>query len=333
MNRRAFVALAASLLALNRSKTVARQNDERVMFGQDPMAAAEYLSRLENIDYIPPLYTLYSFMHDDAKALVPRATVIGWYQEDFQPLGPQQAVATGVITLPQWTWPVSGVTYTNVAEVSYTQQFSDGSVMNDVVRLVFDNGQWNWFFGRDKAWVEEQNLRFSQKHHLPQGGDAPFGLGALARFDEGLFSRMPMMMFNADLNQEYVIEDDFGTFQPNGVWVPQRRRRYMPPRPNAPFELGGVEYGTIVDPTTAAENLDRITTVVQNQPPTILYGWNTAPANGMSWVHFTMPGVDVVGPSYSVTLVSDTNYLDVMMYSEEALETVCRAIAGARPGA
>lgn len=333
MNRRAFVTSAASFLALATIGTRARQSNEQAMFGTNPMAAAEYLSTLENIDYIPPLYTLYGFMHEDAKALVPRATVIGWYQEDFQPLGPQQAVATGFTTLPQWTWAVNGVTYTNVAEVSYTQQFGDGSVVNDVVRLVFANGQWNWFFGRDRAWVEEQNLRFSQKHHLPQQGDAPFGLSALSRFDEGLFTRMPAMVFSAAPYQEYVIEEDYGTFQPNGVWVPQRRRRYMPPQSNDPFELGRVEYGSIVDPTTAAENLDRITTVEQNRPPTLLYGWNTEPDNGMPWVHFTMPGVDVVGPSYSVTLASDTNYLNVMMYSEEALEIVCRALAEVRPGA
>lgn len=329
MNRRALVTLAVSLLATGSSGARARQTDEQVMFGPDPMAAAEYLSRLENINYIPPLYTLYAFMHDDAKALVPRATVIGWYQQDFQPMEPQQAVATGHVTLPQWTWPVSGATYTNVAEVSYTQQFGNGQVVNDVVRLVFDNGQWNWFFGRDRAWVEEQNLRFSQKHHLPQGGDAPFGLGVLARFDEGLFNRLPTTLFDADFGLEYALEEDYGTFQPNGVWAPLRRVRYMPPKPRDPFELGRVEFGEIVNPTTAADNLDRIVTIEQNLPPTILYGWNTAPDAGMPWVHFSMPGVDVVGPSSSVTLVSDTHYLTVTMYSEDALETVCRAIAGA----
>lgn len=333
MNRRAFVTSAASFLALSTIGTFARQNDERAMFGNDPMAAAEYLSRLENIDYIPPLYTLYSFMHDDAKALVPRATVIGWYQEDFQPRGPQQAVATSFTTLPKWTWPVSGASYSNVAEVSYTQAFGDGSVVNDVVRLVFDNGQWNWFFGRDRAWVEQQNLRFSQKHHLPQQGDAPFGLAALSRFDEELFSRLPATLFDPDFNQEYVLEDEPVDYQPYEIGTPLRVMRYMPPRPNDPFELGRVEYGKIADPTTAAENLDYITTVVQNQPPTILYGWNTAPESGMPWVHFTMPGVDVVGPSYSVTLASETHYLTVMMYSEEALETVCRALAVVQPGA
>lgn len=266
-------------------------------------------------------------MHQDAQALVPMATVIGWYQADFQPLGPQQAVATGVTTRAEWTWPVNGTTYTNVAEVSYSQRFGDGSVVNDVVRLVFDNGQWNWFFGRDKAWVAEQNLRFSQKDHLPQEGDAPFGLGSISTINESLLARLPVSIFDASFNQEYRMEGSSDIFSPSSSLEPERLMRYMPPKPNDPFELGHVEMGAITHPATAAANLDTITTEVQNRPPTQLLGWNTDPGNGLPWLHSTMPGVDVVGPSYSVTLVSDTAYLTIMMYSEESLETVCRALA------
>ena len=42
------------------------------------MAAAVRLRELESFNYIPPLYELYTYLHPDAQAIVPRATVIGW---------------------------------------------------------------------------------------------------------------------------------------------------------------------------------------------------------------------------------------------------------------
>jgi hypothetical protein len=41
--------------------------------------------------------------------------------------------------------------------VSFVQQFADGSVADEVVRLVQDElGQWRWFFGRSIEFVNEQ---------------------------------------------------------------------------------------------------------------------------------------------------------------------------------
>src|SRR5699024_5746374 len=52
-------------------------------------------------------------------------------------------------------------TYPYTAEVSFTQPFADGSVATDVVRLVQDhNGEWRWFFGRSREFVDQQIARY-----------------------------------------------------------------------------------------------------------------------------------------------------------------------------
>lgn len=100
MHRRHFIAATTSFLAVTGFTATAQdQPDERAMSGPDPMAAAEYLSMLEKTKYVSALYTLYSFMHADAQATVPMATVIGWYRADFQPRGPEPAIASGVTGL------------------------------------------------------------------------------------------------------------------------------------------------------------------------------------------------------------------------------------------
>ena len=92
--------------------------------------------------------------------MIPPSAVIGWYQKDFLPRGPGVITVTG-IQMRSWTWEVTGITYPNTAEVAFTQPFADGSVVNDVVRLVESDGEWRWFFGRTREFVDEQIARFS----------------------------------------------------------------------------------------------------------------------------------------------------------------------------
>ena len=103
---------------------------------------------------------LYDQLHPDAQAVVPRSAVVGWYETDFAPQGMGPIEVTDV-RFVDWTWPVTGKTYGNTAEVSYRQQRADGTWIEDVVRLVRDDqGVWRWFFGRDRAFIEEQIARF-----------------------------------------------------------------------------------------------------------------------------------------------------------------------------
>ena len=124
--------------------------------GADAAAAAVEISRLEAEGAYDALYDR---MHPDAQAISPRETVVGWYEAESAPLGP------GVITVlsvafVDWTWEVTGTTYPNTAEVSFSQPYADGTVSQGVLRLVESGGEWRWFFGRDRAFVDAQNARF-----------------------------------------------------------------------------------------------------------------------------------------------------------------------------
>lgn len=121
------------------------------------LATAEALSTLEATGQFDALYDR---MHPDAQAVVPRAAVVGWYGDAFAPRGPQAAEAIKVRFL-DWTWPVTGKTYAKTADVAYRQVFADGSMVRDEVRLVKGpDGDWRWFFGRNRAFVEEQIARY-----------------------------------------------------------------------------------------------------------------------------------------------------------------------------
>ncbi len=120
--------------------------------GTDLLAVAETLSGFEvngQIDF------LYNFMHADSMREVPRYAVDRWYRDVFLPTGPSPAISTSVRYV-DWTWAVNGLTYSNTAEVSYVQSFADGSVVEDVVRLVHDGDGWKWFFGRSRVFIDEQ---------------------------------------------------------------------------------------------------------------------------------------------------------------------------------
>ena len=124
---------------------------------QQAAATAVYLSQLEAAGDVD---TLYTWLHPDAKTIVPKAAVVGWYTSNFLPLGPQPIRVTDV-EITAWTWNVTGVTYEGTAVISFEQSFADGSVITDVVRLVQDDqGTWCWFFGRDAAFVNEQIDRY-----------------------------------------------------------------------------------------------------------------------------------------------------------------------------
>lgn len=119
-------------------------------------AIAVYLTQLESAgDYD----RLYAWMHPDSKTVVPEAAMEGWYQEVFATRPPVWMTVDDV-RLVEWTWDVTGKVYPSAAEVSYRQRFEDGEEIAGIVRLVRDNGVWRWFFGRDRAFVEEQIARY-----------------------------------------------------------------------------------------------------------------------------------------------------------------------------
>ncbi len=143
----------------------------RAQSSTDEQAAADTAVELSEYEAVGDVNALYDRIHPDVHSVVPRAAVIGWYQNDFLPLGPGVATVTGV-RFVEWTWEVTGQTYPYTAEVSFRQPFANGSVADEIVRLVQDaTGEWRWFFGRSREFVEEQIARYAPI--LP-----PIGTGA-----------------------------------------------------------------------------------------------------------------------------------------------------------
>lgn len=157
---------------------------------QDAMQMAYYLSVLEANGQFNALYDL---IHPDAHAIIPRAAVVGWYQNEFAPRGASPAIITGV-RLVVWTWPVTGVAYPYTAEVSFIQEFWDGgaqTVLQDVVHLVQDRyGTSRWFFGRSREFVQEQIDRYVNQ--TPRGGLVEMAVADIGAFWAAVF-------FNAGL--------------------------------------------------------------------------------------------------------------------------------------
>lgn len=128
-----------------------------------PTGAAVFYSQLEAESQFSELFT---YLHPDAQAIIPEAAVVGWYQDNFAPLGPGIITVTGV-EFTSWTWDVTGVTYPETAEVSFRQPFANGSVADEVVRLVNSSGEWRWFFGRSREFVDNQIAEYGSDAVAP----------------------------------------------------------------------------------------------------------------------------------------------------------------------
>ena len=118
----------------------------------DPVAAAVSFA---NDEINNQLWDLYRHMYSDARAEVPFFAMQYWYENSFLPRGPQPIEVKGVQTV-DWTWPVTGKIYPGTAEVAFLQHFSSGPDSDDVVRLVVESGEWRWFFGRSRDFIDEQ---------------------------------------------------------------------------------------------------------------------------------------------------------------------------------
>jgi hypothetical protein len=158
--------LALLLFAVPTASFASARNAElpNASRAEDAMEMAYFLSVLEANSQFNALYDL---IHPDARAVVPRNAVVGWYFDYFAPRGASPAVITGV-EFVAWEWAVTGKRYRNTAEVSFIQEFWDGgarTVLEDVVRLVQDDdGTWRWFFGRSREFVDEMIAAYVQPY-------------------------------------------------------------------------------------------------------------------------------------------------------------------------
>ncbi len=121
----------------------------------DLTAASAVAQQLSLLETESNWNALYDQLHPDSQLTVSRQTVAYWYQTYFAPNGPNPAQITGA-TLTSWTWPVTGRTYPQTAEIAYTQTFANGTTIDEIVRLVpAPDGTWRWFFGRSPEFIQQ----------------------------------------------------------------------------------------------------------------------------------------------------------------------------------
>lgn len=143
----------------SRWDSVSSAPTDRPLISDDDAAlqAADAISALE---VGGDVFGMYRSMHPDAQSLIPAPAVIGWYKNEFLHFGEPAPEAVKVRFMP-WTWNVTGQTYPKTAEVATKQTLDDGTIVWDDVRLVKDrDGNWCWFFGKERQFVLDQIERF-----------------------------------------------------------------------------------------------------------------------------------------------------------------------------
>lgn len=125
----------------------------------DPLAgAAEAVREFSVLEAERDFGALYDRMHPDAQAIVPEAAVVGWYEGFLSTRDAGVATITEVVPEP-WTWGVTGETYEDAVTVRYVQPYTIDGVVTEVsgeVHVAPIGGEWGWFFGADRAFVDEQ---------------------------------------------------------------------------------------------------------------------------------------------------------------------------------
>lgn len=125
----------------------------------DEEAAAAAATAISKLEAARDYEAVYARLHPDARAIIPAAAVVGWYRATYADQTTAALAVTGV-RFVDWTWPVTGQTYPDAAEISYVQPYwsADGTEhdVTGVEHLARVGSAWNWFFGLSREFVEEQ---------------------------------------------------------------------------------------------------------------------------------------------------------------------------------
>ncbi len=102
--------------------------------------------------------TMYDLMHPDSKEVAPRSAVVGLFDAAYSQ---SQAGVPQVINIEivDYTWPVTGETYSPAARVTFVQPIVDQNgqqtFAQDAIYLAPDaEGNWGWFFGNSAEMVQ-----------------------------------------------------------------------------------------------------------------------------------------------------------------------------------
>jgi len=180
MLNRALLAIAITLLAVSSSGTwaeahvpsasiavVAKQDEDRLA------AAEQFAVDLSVLESSGDWYGMAAALHPDAAVITPAEAVSGWFSQVYAAKRAAPIVVTESAE-ESWLWPVNGRTYDSVA-VTYTQEIFDGSGSTEttgVIHVVDGPNGWGWFFGADRAFLEEQIAAFAPEFE-------PTGIGGL----------------------------------------------------------------------------------------------------------------------------------------------------------
>jgi predicted metalloprotease len=102
--------------------------------------------------------SMYDLMHPDSKAVAPRSAVVGLFDAAYSQsqAGVPQVISIEIV---DYTWPVTGQTYSPAAKVTFVQPIIDQNgqqtFVQDSIYLAPDaNGTWGWFFGNSAEMVQ-----------------------------------------------------------------------------------------------------------------------------------------------------------------------------------
>lgn len=112
---------------------------------------------------------MYDLIHPDAHAVVPRATAVGAFAKIYAVTKAGQSQITGVESV-DWTWAVNAKTYKGAAKVSFTQPYVDNGQqkqLSDAMYLVGVDGDWRWFFGSSRQFVDNAIKRYGGQRTTP----------------------------------------------------------------------------------------------------------------------------------------------------------------------
>ena len=161
---RSIVALVVLFGVLMSSPIVRAQNVERDQ--REAVATAEEIFRLAEER---KFNAMFDRIHPDAQAVVPRAAAVGAFEEVYGAAQAGEFTILGV-EMVEWTWPVTGATYPNTAEVRYALPYVEDGQRKTVeapMYLVDSGGGWRWFFGADREFVETAIERFGGASGAP----------------------------------------------------------------------------------------------------------------------------------------------------------------------
>jgi predicted metalloprotease len=175
-------------------------------------AAAEAARAFSRLEAARDFDALYDEMHPDAREIVPRSAVVGWYETYFANRDTAELTVIDVRSEP-WTWGVTGTTYEDAVTVAFTQPYWVDGVLSEVsgeVHLVADGDDWGWLFGASRSFVDEQIALYGDDGSatllaLAQEADADTAVPREVLFPDPLHAHIDLFWTNrfAEVGREY----------------------------------------------------------------------------------------------------------------------------------